>query len=204
MKKHFEKQLPDGYQEVGKMDPQECKKLKIISFILMLLIIVIGFILFGPSRLFQEIINTEKKTIILYYVIYMVVLFTNVIFHELIHGIIYKIYTHEKLVFGWRKGCAYCGVKNIYVYRHTAIVSLMGPFVVLSIVFVILTILIKPLFLKFLFYVLLVVIQGGCIFDLYDFYLLMTKFKGKDTIIYDNGPIQYFYVKNDIMNNEGV
>jgi len=204
MNKYFEKQLPDGYIEVGKMDPKECKILKIVSSVLMIIFICLGFILFDFNKIILDIRATKTTTVILYFALYILVLFTHVIFHELIHGVIYKIYTHEKLVFGWYKGCAYCGVPDIYVYRHCAIISLMGPFVILSITFILLVIFIKPLVLRFLFYVLLVIIQNGCIFDLYDFYLLMTRFKSGDTIIYDNGPIQYFYAKNVIIDDKGV
>ena len=123
----------------------------------------------------------------------------QIVLHELVHGIAYKTLTGEKLTFGISWSCAYCGVPNIYTYRKTAIISVMAPLVVFSVLFVIaLAILysISPLYylaVAFVFGMHL----GGCSGDIYVLYLLLTKFKNKKTLMRDTGPEQFFYIPEE-------
>ncbi|MBO4283492.1 MAG: DUF3267 domain-containing protein [Clostridia bacterium] len=119
-------------------------------------------------------------------------LIAYLVLHELTHGIVYKILTGEKLTFGLKLTCAYCGVPDIYVTRRTALLSLLAPFTLFSVVFLVPFILLQgPLSLGFL--ILFALHFGGCVGDLYDTFLLLFRLKGK-LLMRDSGPQQNFYV----------
>ena len=122
------------------------------------------------------------------------------VLHELTHGLVYKILTGEKLTFGLKLTCAYCGVPDIYVTAKTALLSLLAPFTVFSVAFLVPFFLLSgPLALGFL--VLFALHFGGCVGDLYDTFLLLFRLKGK-LLMRDSGPQQNFYVYDPTRRNE--
>ena len=122
-----------------------------------------------------------------------------IVLHELVHGIAYKIQTGEKLTFGISWSCAFCGVPNIYTYRRTAIVAVVSPFTIFTLLFI--PILILLYCFSPLYYLLAAFIfglhLGGCSGDLYVLYLLAVKFKDKKTLMRDTGPEQFFYIPDE-------
>ena len=115
--------------------------------------------------------------------------------HELVHGAAYKLLTGRKLKFGVSLTAAFCGVPDIYVYRKTALISLLSPFVVFDIVFLLLTVFITDPWYKIDAALMLSIHVGGCAGDLYDTMLYLFKFKDPSTLMRDTGPKQTFFVK---------
>ena len=125
-------------------------------------------------------------------------LIAYLVLHELTHGIVYKILTGEKLTFGLKLTCAYCGVPDIYVTRGTALLSLLAPFTVFSVGFLVPFIFLSgPLSLGFL--ILFALHFGGCVGDLYDTFLLLFRLRGK-LLMRDTGPKQTFYLYDPTQN----
>ena len=86
---------------------------------------------------------------------------------------------------------------NVYVYRRAAIIALMSPFILFTLLLLplfIWTAFINPL-LYFVTGVIFGLHVGGCSGDLYMFFLLIFKFKDRELLMRDTGPEQFLYVK---------
>ena len=118
------------------------------------------------------------------------------VLHELIHGAAYKKLTGEKLTFGMSWSCAFCGVPNIFTYKRCALISVLAPFVIFSLIFIPLTVALY--FVDTHYYLLSALLLGlhlgGCCGDLYVSLLLLFKFKNKKLLMRDTGPEQFFYL----------
>ena len=103
--------------------------------------------------------------------------------------------TGRKLTFGLSFSVAYCGVPDIFVYRKKAVMSLLAPFIVFDILYGI-GALALPLVIDRCFCAILLMIHaGGCVGDLYDTWLYLTRFRDPSVLMKDTGPKQTFYVK---------
>lgn len=196
--KNFEKNLPAEYKEVFHIDALNKKTgliLNLVAFIPVIAMIVV-FCMTLDESIF--IINAEDLPSFLLRMLGIIgSLVLYMILHELVHGIAYKALTGEKLTFGLSWSCAFCGVPNVYVYRKTAIIALMAPFVVFTLLFLPLTIIsyFFNTYLYLLFGILLSMHLGGCSGDLYMFFLFIFRFKDKALLMRDTGPEQWLYVK---------
>ncbi|MCH5152033.1 MAG: DUF3267 domain-containing protein [Clostridiales bacterium] len=203
--KTYEKELPQGYVEAKVVDAKS-KKVGIIFSLIALVVtvatlVITWFALFGQyDESFWEI--GEKYLVlenpfanIARLAILIVAIPLYIILHELVHGIVYKLLTRQKLKFGLTFTVAYCGVPDIYVYRTTALLSLLAPFIVFLPVFIVPMFFLKNNLDIFLFAVMLGQHVGGCVGDLYDTALYTFKFRSPDTLMRDTGPKQTFYVK---------
>lgn len=198
MKKYYECELPAEYKEVYHLNAGEKKTglwLNIGS-----LIVTVPLILFLCLTMdFQSLLLAMKKYTLLTifaFVVFAISIFLYLVVHELAHGVAYKIMTKQKLAFGLKWSCAFCGVPNVYVYRKTALISLLTPFVVFSAVLIPMTIIcafLHPL-LYFFASILLVLHLGGCIGDIYLTALLLFVYKNKKTLMRDLGAEQYIYL----------
>ena len=203
--KTYETELPEGYVEAKIIDAKSKKTalfFSLISFaVLTVTVVITWFALFGGSdESFMEIVQNRIVLdnlweVLLHLVVFIFVIVAYLILHEIVHGIVYKLLTKQKLKFGLTLTVAYCGVPDIYVYRTTALLSLLAPFVVFLPVFLI------PLFFLennldiLLFAIMLGLHVGGCVGDLYDTALYLFKFRSPDTLMRDTGPKQTIYVK---------
>lgn len=200
---NFERQLPEGYKQALYINAKDAKLgiiLNVVSLVIMLVVAVLAILTVTVNGSLSNALEQGHLLEITFAgIIFMVLMLVYVVLHELVHGIAYKTLTGEKLTFGISWSCAYCGVPNIYTYRKTAIISVMAPLVVFSVLFVIaLAILysISPLYylaVAFVFGLHL----GGCSGDIYVLYLLLTKFKNKKTLMRDTGPEQFFYIPEE-------
>ena len=127
-------------------------------------------------------------------------MFLYIILHELVHGIVYKALTKQKLTFGLTWSCAFCGVPNIYCYRKTALYALAAPLTVFSIILIPLTVYLY--FVNPVYYLMSAFILGlhlgGCCGDMYMMWLLLARFKSNKTLIKDTGPAQTIYIEKVI------
>jgi hypothetical protein len=148
------------------------------------------------GKLSPEIFDMEAPRFLVAYAVFMVSMIVYVVLHELVHGIAYKTLTGEKLTFGMSWSCAFCGVPHIFTYRSTAIVAVVAPFAVFTILFI--PILVFLYSFSPLYYLIAAFVfglhLGGCSGDLYVLYLLTVKYKDSKTLMRDTGPEQYFYI----------
>lgn len=198
-KVNYYKELPENYKEVKVIDAKEGKTtlfFLIGSTLISAAAITLGIVLFALNYDFLEIFKSYR---LLFIPIILVGYIIYIILHELTHGLLYKIFTHEKLTFGMTLTVCYCGVPNLYTNRKTSLFAILAPFVTYSIVFLACIFLIPVPFVKFSFIILFGVHLGGCIGDLYGGIYMIFFNRKKKLLVNDTGPKQTFYV---LENNE--
>ena len=196
--KYYTKE-PDGYQPAKTVDVGEKRFAILMNLAATLLTAVVGvggfFLKFAgdPGSAIPDLSNVWLFEGWLFAI--LVSLIVYLVLHELTHGIVYKILTGEKLTFGLKLSCAFCGVPDVYVTRKTALLALLAPFTVFSVAFLVPFFLLSGL-LSFSFLVLFSLHFGGCAGDLYDTFLLLFRLKG-NLLMRDTGPRQTFYIRSE-------
>lgn len=189
--KNFESVLPDGYETVYTIDAKDNKiglLFNLLALVIIGVIVCLSFLVIRPTGFFENYSIFRN-------LLFMAAMFCYIILHELVHGLAYKAFTHQKLKFGLSLTVAYCGVPDIYVYRRTAMISLLAPFVVFIPVFLLPTFILDNVWDKFYCMILFALHIGGCVGDLYDTFLYLFKFRNPSTLMRDTGPMQTFYCK---------
>ena len=195
MKRNFEERLPDGYQLVKVIDAKEGKTAVILSISALVATIILaylGVVLVIKAKgavSFDEFILSSR------YFIFLAVMILYTIAHELTPGAAYKLLTGQKLTFGLTLTVAFCGVPQIYVYRKAALISVLAPFVVFSIVFGLPLFFLNNAIDLMITALMLAIHLGGCVGDLYVAWELLFRFKDENTLMNDTGPKQTFYQK---------
>ena len=189
--KTYETALPAGYRAAFTVDAKGNKKtvvlLTLASLAITAAVIALAVLLIRPTG-FLENFSIVK------YGITVAALLAYVVLHELTHGAAYKLLTHQKLTFGFTLTVAFCGVPQIWVYRRTALISLLAPFTVFTVLFGGAALLLPDAWDKLYAAVLLGVHLGGCAGDLYDTLLFLTRFQDPRTLMQDTGPKQTIYL----------
>lgn len=201
---NFKKELPSGYKQACYINAKDTKFGIIFNLIaLAVLIVVIALAIISlhiADRQIPSFLEMSPLQLLSIYVVFIAITSAYVVLHELVHAIAYKVQTGEKLTFGMSWSCAFCGVPHIYTYRKTALIAVVAPFAVFTLLFI--PILILLYFVSPLYYMIMAVVfglhLGGCSGDLYVLYLLTKKFKDKNTLMRDTGPEQFFYVYEGI------
>lgn len=194
---NFEKVLPSGYSQVYYLNAKNVKVgiiFNLMALVIMFAVIAIAVVLFIAFGKMPETIDFIAMEISL--LATLVLMLVYLVLHELVHGAAYKIMTGEKLTFGVSWSCAYCGVPHIYTYRKTALVALVSPLIIFSVILIPITcvaLFVSP-YIYFTLVLLLASHLGGCIGDLYVTILLLTKYKDKRMLMRDTGPEQFFYL----------
>lgn len=192
---NFETILPENYQEVFHIDVKNNKTGLILNLIALLIAGIFIAIAFAILFLTTDFVYDLQSSDTLYFFAFLGILILYIIAHELVHGIAYKSLTKQKLTFGIKWSCAFCGVPNIYVSRKTAMIALILPFAVFTPIFtgILVWLYFYQQFLYFYTAILLALHGGGCIGDLYVFLLFLFKFKDKTYLMRDTGPEQFIY-----------
>ncbi len=192
---NFETILPENYQEVFHIDVKNNKTGLILNLIALLIAGILIAIAFAILFLTIDFVYDLQSSDTLYFFAFLGILILYIIAHELVHGIAYKSLTKQKLTFGIKWSCAFCGVPNIYVSRKTAMIALILPFAVFTPIFtgILVWLYFYQQFLYFYTAILLALHGGGCIGDLYVFLLFLFKFKDKTYLMRDTGPEQFIY-----------
>lgn len=188
--KHYEKELPAGYQAAHTIDAADKKIgvwLNVIAGVIMAAMITVSTLVIRPGNIF-------KNSSPLHFLILGAGLFAYIVLHELTHGAAYKLLTGQKLTFGLTATVAYCGVPDIYVYRGASLIALLSPFVVFTLIFGAMTLAFVHPMDKFFAAIALAVHVGGCVGDLYDTGLYLLRFRDPRTLMRDTGPKQTFYL----------
>ena len=200
---NFERELPSGYRQALYINAKSAKFgiiFNLIALVVLVAVMAVAILsLRFSGKLSSDIFKIEFSQLVIAYIIFFAFMIGYIVLHELVHGIAYKTLTGERLTFGISWSCAFCGVPHIFTYRKTAIISVISPFAVFTVIFI--PILVLLYCLSPLYYLITAFIfglhLGGCSGDLYVLYLLISKFKDKNTLMRDTGPEQFFYVTND-------
>lgn len=191
--KNYERELPEGYEEVFKVDITN-KRLAIImnvaALVVSALLVVAAILIIRPADFFENVGLVKL-------LVYWLALVVYIVLHELVHGIAYKLLTRQKLKFGLTLGAAYCGVPDIYVYRRASMIALLAPFAVFNIVFLAMAFFMPNQWDRFFSAVLFAFHFGGCAGDLYMTYLFLTRFKDERTLTRDFGPTAVYYLPRE-------
>lgn len=194
--KHYELTIPEEYKVDKVIDAKNPKTgviMNLVALIIMAIICAIGIIIYIQVNDGFKFEVDENNFIAL--ILYFIGMFAVIIIHELIHGLFYKIFTKQKLTFGFTWSAAYCGVPHIYVRKTAMIITCIAPCVIISSTLLIPLILINNT-IYFLFILLLFALHfGGCCGDLYCILLFVFKYRKKDILVNDTGAKQTIYIK---------
>ncbi len=197
---NFERELPDGYRVVKTIDAKSKKLGIIFNSIAFLVVVAVVAMAFIPLLINTERLEDAEDVYFLGFFL-LVSIFVYMILHEIVHGIAYKVQTGEKLTFGLSWSCAFCGVPKIFTYRKTALISVLAPLVVFTIVFI--PLLIISYFINANIYLMLAVLfglhLGGSSGDIYVAYLLLVKYKDDTTLMNDTGPKMTMFVYDEAL-----
>ena len=190
---NYEFEVPAGYREVFHFDAKDRKdavKMTIWAFIIMVIAVVL--VILGA-----DLKQIDMDHVFKYYAVWIVSMIVYIVLHELVHGAVYKALTHRKLTFGITWSAAFCGVPDIYVYRNTALASLVAPLTVFTVLLVPLTLWLRTVDMGWYMVsgLLFAIHISGCAGDLYITKMLLTKFKDPATLMRDTGPEQWIYGK---------
>lgn len=191
---NYYKELPECYIEDKVIDAKDKKtsfKFILYSTLLLILTCVALF-----PRVFSLRDNRDSNLLIVD-IAFIISMFAYIVLHELTHGLVYKIMTHEKLTFGMTLTVAYCGVPNLYVTKKTALLSILAPFTVFAVLLLPPIFIIDDLYICAALSLIFAIHFSGCVGDLYGAIVLIFKYKGKDILMNDTGPKQTFYIKKE-------
>ena len=191
--KNFETTLPEGYTAAKTVDAKNKRVIVCMSLAaaaVTVLGIALAVLILRPRDFFGNF------SIVRYFAALLIML-AYIVLHELTHGAAYKILTKQKLTFGFSLTVAFCGVPEIFVYRRAALISLLAPFTVFTLVFGGAVLLLPDVWDKTYAAALLAIHLGGCVGDLYDTLLFLFKYRDPDTLMNDTGPKQTIYVKSN-------
>ena len=200
-KKTFERELPKGYKVCDIVDAAHGKHaitltlLSIVPLVVAVVLLILPFVL-DPNKGISYLIN--ENTANSFYVV-AVLIIAYLVIHELVHGVVYKKHTGEKLTYGFALTCAYCGVPKIFTYRKTALAAVLAPFIFFNVLFIP-AIVVSYFFSPqayIVFGMLLAMHLSGCSGDLYVTYLFLTKYKDDRALMNDTGPRMAFFVPTD-------
>ncbi len=197
MKKvNFFTELPKGYREVYHLNAKSAK----VGIIFTVASFVMAFAVILPCVLavsFSFSISSDEMLVA--GLVLIVCIIAYIVLHELVHGIAYKALTGSKLTFGITLTVAFCGVPDIYVTRKTALIALLAPFTVFSVLFC--AIAVWLYFIGSVYYYAVIILSGlhfgGCVGDLYTAILIFTKYRDGRLLMRDTGPEQMFYLPED-------
>ncbi len=191
-KRAYETTLPEGYRQAMVVDAKNTATILLMNLAATVLLAAIVVIVYSVIRPLDHAFTITPTDLIIFALLLLVYL----VLHELVHGLAYKLLTGQKLVFGMTLTVAYCGVPSIYVYRRAALIALLAPFVVFTLVLLAAMLIVYNPWWQFLLGILLAVHVSGCAGDLYDTLLYLTRFRDPSTLMQDTGPKQTFYVKD--------
>ena len=179
-----------GYKECTKIDLVKNKKEALLVNIYGIIIMVVMAV-FIPLLIMGGIIEFNLETTFpLFFIVLLISLILYIPLHEIVHGIVLKKYTDEKLSFGWKLVYAYCGSKEAVVDRKEYYAVALAPLLVFSVVFISLMVLNPSLSL--VWYVMEIMNVSGSVGDIY-VSIKLRKEKSRDILITDGGTDMGFW-----------
>lgn len=179
-----------GYKECTKIDLVKNKKEALLVNIYGIIIMVVMAV-FIPLLIMGGIIEFNLETTFpLFFIVLLISLILYIPLHEIVHGIVLKNFTDEKLSFGWKLVYAYCGSKEAVVDRKEYYAVALAPLLVFSVVFISLMVLNPSLSL--VWYVMEIMNVSGSVGDIY-VSIKLRKEKSRDILITDSGTDMSFW-----------
>ena len=179
-----------GYKECTRIDLVKNKKEALLVNIYGIIIMVVMAV-FIPLLIMGGIIEFNlENTFPLFFIVLLISLILYIPLHEIVHGIVLKNYTDEKLSFGWKLVYAYCGSKEAVVDRKEYYAVALAPLLVFSVVFISLMFLNPSLSL--VWYVMEIMNVSGSVGDIY-VSIKLRKEKSRDILITDSGTDMSFW-----------
>ena len=179
-----------GYRECTKIDLVKNKKEALLVNIYGIIIMVVMAV-FIPLLIMGGIIEFNLETTFpMFFIVLLISLILYIPLHEIVHGIVLKKYTDEKLSFGWKLVYAYCGSKEAVVDRKEYYAVALAPLFVFSVVFISLMVLNPSLSL--VWYVMEIMNVSGSVGDIY-VSIKLRKEKSRDILITDSGTDMSFW-----------
>ena len=179
-----------GYKECTRIDLVKNKKEALLVNIYGIIIMVVMAV-FIPLLIMGGIIEFNLETTFpLFFIVLLISLILYIPLHEIVHGIVLKNYTDEKLSFGWKLVYAYCGSKEAVVDRKEYYAVALAPLLVFSVVFISLMFLNPSL--SFVWYVMEIMNVSGSVGDIY-VSIKLRKEKSRDILITDSGTDMSFW-----------
>ena len=179
-----------GYKECTKIDLVKNKKEALLVNIYGIIIMVVMAV-FIPLLIMGGIIEFNLETTFpIFFIVLLISLILYIPLHEIVHGIVLKNYTDEKLSFGWKLVYAYCGSKETVVDRKEYYAVALAPLLVFSVVFISLMVL-NPI-LSLVWYVMEIMNVSGSVGDIY-VSIKLRKEKSRDILITDSGTDMSFW-----------
>ena len=179
-----------GYKECTRIDLVKNKKEALLVNIYGIIIMVVMAV-FIPLLIMGGIIEFNLETTFpLFFIVLLISLILYIPLHEIVHGIVLKKYTDEKLSFGWKLVYAYCGSKEAVVDRKEYYAVALAPLLVFSVVFISLMVLNPSLSL--VWYVMEIMNVSGSVGDIY-VSIKLRKEKSRDILITDRGTDMSFW-----------
>ena len=179
-----------GYKEGTRIDLVKNKKEALLVNIYGIIIMVVMAV-FIPLLIMGGIIEFNLETTFpLFFIVLLISLILYIPLHEIVHGIVLKKYTDEKLSFGWKLVYAYCGSKEAVVDRKEYYAVALAPLLVFSVVFISLMVLNPSL--SFVWYVMEIMNVSGSVGDIY-VSIKLRKEKSRDILITDSGTDMSFW-----------
>ena len=179
-----------GYKECTKIDLVKNKKEALLVNIYGIIIMVVMAV-FIPLLIMGGIIEFNLETTFpLFFIVLLISMILYIPLHEIVHGIVLKNYTDEKLSFGWKLVYAYCGSKEAVVDRKEYYAVALAPLLVFSVVFISLMVLNPSLSL--VWYVMEIMNVSGSVGDIY-VSIKLRKEKSRDILITDSGTDMSFW-----------
>ena len=179
-----------GYKECTRIDLVKNKKEALLVNIYGIIIMVVMAV-FIPLLIMGGIIEFNLETTFpLFFIVLLISLILYIPLHEIVHGIVLKKYTDEKLSFGWKLVYAYCGSKEAVVDRKEYYAVALAPLLVFSVVFISLMVLNPSLSL--VWYVMEIMNVSGSVGDIY-VSIKLKKEKSRDILITDSGTDMSFW-----------
>ena len=179
-----------GYKECTKIDLVKNKKEALLVNIYGIIIMVVMAV-FIPLLIMGGIIEFNLETTFpIFFIVLLISLILYIPLHEIVHGIVLKNYTDEKLSFGWKLVYAYCGSKEAVVDRKEYYAVALAPLFVFSVVFISLMVLNPSLSL--VWYVMEIMNVSGSVGDIY-VSIKLRKEKSRDILITDSGTDMSFW-----------
>ncbi len=179
-----------GYKECTRIDLVKNKKEALLVNIYGIIIMVVMAV-FIPLLIMGGIIEFNLETTFpLFFIVLLISLILYIPLHEIVHGIVLKKYTDEKLSFGWKLVYAYCGSKEAVVDKKEYYAVALAPLLVFSVVFISLMVLNPSLSL--VWYVMEIMNVSGSVGDIY-VSIKLRKEKSRDILITDSGTDMSFW-----------
>lgn len=173
--------LPDGYQEIERINLQKDKKTAILvnasAFVIAAAMIAIGILCHFLNEFFDGKLMKA--------VLFAVGVIAYLLLHELVHGIVMKRFSGVKPKYGFTGLYAYAGSEAYFNKRHYCIIAL-APVVIWGVVLLVLMFLVPASWLCVVYLIQMINISGAA----GDFYIILKIHSWSDEVLIQDSGVE--------------